>query len=109
MAGASGLVLRCMGDGRAGYKISLKTDAAWDGVSYQASFVAPTSEGNVRIPFGAFRATFRGQPVPNAPPLRGEDVCVLGIMLSRFDAQSGLITDEPAGSFSLQLYGLEPF
>jgi hypothetical protein len=32
LSGAKGLVLRCSGDGRAGYKMILKTDTAWDGI-----------------------------------------------------------------------------
>jgi hypothetical protein len=54
------------------------------------------------LPFSAFRATFRGQPVASAPPLRGEDVCVIGFMLSRFDA-NGRPTDERAAQFRLSI------
>ena len=106
MAGATGLIIHCSGDDRTGYKVSLKTDMAWDGVSYQAAFSAPMSAGPVRVPFSAFRATFRGQPVPRAPPLQGDDVCVVGLMLSRFDSQSGQTTAEAAGPFRLQVHSI---
>jgi hypothetical protein len=100
MIGAKGLVLQCAGDGRLGYKMTLKTDFARDGVMYQASFAAPASYATFTIPFTSFRASFRGMPVPDAPPLRGEDVLVLGFMLSRVDA-AGDYTDEPSGPFRL--------
>ena len=102
LAGANGLALRCSGDGRQGYKVIFKTDTAWDGVMYQASFEAPPSPAEFTLPFSAFRATFRGQPVANAPPLRGEAICVIGFMLSRFDA-AGRPTDERAAPFRLHI------
>ena len=102
MIGAKGLVLQCAGDGRVGYKMTLKTDTARDGVMYQASFSAPASPATFTLPFTSFRASFRGMPVPNAPPVRGDDVLVLGFMLSRVDAAGGY-TDEPSGPFSLRI------
>ena len=58
----------------------------------------------------SFRATFRGRPVPNAPALRGEDVVQLGVMLSRFDSQSGRVDDKVVpGGFRLRLLRLEAF
>jgi len=102
MIGAKGLVLQCTGDGRVGYKMTLKTDSARDGVMYQAAFAAPASLATFTLPFTSFRASFRGMPVPNAPPLRGDDVVVLGFMLSRVDA-AGNYTDEPSGPFSLRI------
>ena len=52
LQGASGLVLTCSGDGRRGYKVTLKTDADWDGVSYQCGFEA-NGRAQVRLPFDA--------------------------------------------------------
>lgn len=109
LTGARGLRLRCAGDGRVGYKISLKTDRNMDGVSYQASFDAGDGSSDavktVSLPLSAFKANFRGRPVPNAPPLRGEDVVQVGVMLSRYDAGS---TDSrvQAGRFRLRLVDL---
>jgi NADH dehydrogenase [ubiquinone] 1 alpha subcomplex assembly factor 1 len=101
-SGAKGLALRCSGDGRQGYKVILKTDTAIDGIMYQASFEAPSSPALFTLPLTAFRATYRGRPVATAPALRGEDVCVIGFMLSRFDAAGGQ-TDERAGPFRLNV------
>ena len=39
-----GLRLRVRGDGQV-YKLSLRTDGRWDGVSWQAPFAAPSGEG----------------------------------------------------------------
>ena len=113
LAAASGLLLRSGGsDGRSGYKLTLKTDAAMDGISYQAPLepaaALAADGGTVRIPFSMFRATFRGRPVPNAPPLRGEDVQQLGVMLSRYEV-SGTTTNVPAGRFQLRLRSLEAY
>lgn len=79
-----------------------------DGVMYQAAFDAPSGPLRaVRIPLSAFRATFRGQAVPNAPPLRGEDVMQLGIMLSRYSHDGRVEGDVPPGTFRLQVASLE--
>ena len=101
-SGAKGLALRCSGDGRQGYKVILKTDTAIDGIMYQASFEAPASSVLFTLPLTAFRATYRGRPVATAPALRGQDVCVIGFMLSRFDA-AGAQIDERAGAFRLKV------
>ena len=101
-SGAKGVALRCSGDGRQGYKVILKTDTAIDGIIYQASFEAPASPALFTLPLTAFRATYRGRPVATAPALRGQDVCVIGFMLSRFDA-AGAQIDERAGAFRLKV------
>ena len=51
--------------------------------------------------------TFRGQLVRGAPPLRGEDVVQLGVMLSRFDAGSGPDARVKHGKFQLRLVSIE--
>jgi len=105
LTGSRGVQLEVNGDSRTGYKLLLKTNTAMDGIIYQASFDAPSSLGTVTIPFTSFRPTFRGQPVPNAPPLRGQDISSIGFMLSRVDA-GGRYTDEPSGKFSLRIAGM---
>jgi hypothetical protein len=83
---------------------------AIDGVMYQADLNAAAlsaADGSVQVPFSAFRATFRGTPVPRAPPLRGEDIVQLGFMLSRFDAAGGVQRDVAPGQFWLSLRSLE--
>ena len=103
-ASSSGLVLTCAGDGRAGYKICVKADAGMDGVMYQASLPAVSTEmTTVRLPWSAFKPTVRGMPVRDAP-IRGDQVQQLGFMLSRFESASGAVmADVPAGRFQLRL------
>ena len=108
LRGAQAIVLVCSGDGRKGYKLTLKTDAAMDGVSYQCAFAAPAGPLRaVRLPLSAFRATFRGRPVPQAPPLRGEDCVQLGLMLSRFSDGGEADGAVQPGAFRLQVASLE--
>ena len=109
LRGARGVVLTCAsGDGRTGYKLTLKTDGLADGVSYQCAFQPSGDPKSIKIPFDSFKATFRGRPVPNAPPLRGEDIVQLGVMLSRFNSESGRVDEKVApGGFRLRLIKLE--
>jgi hypothetical protein len=86
-AGATAFVLRVQGDGRA-YKFTLRTGEGFDGVQYQARFAPPAGEWTeVRLPVGSFVASFRGRPVPGAPPLDPARVRILGLMIS--DRQAG--------------------
>jgi len=86
-AGAAAFVLRVRGDGHT-YKFTLRTGDALDGVQYQSRFVAPAGTWTeVRLPVDSFAATFRGRPVPSAPPLDPSRVRVLGLMVS--DGQAG--------------------
>ena len=107
LRGAVALRLTCAGDGRRGYKLVVKTDAALDGVSYQHGFAAPVGPAQtVRLPLAAFTPTFRGSAAPNAPPLRGEDIVQVGLMLSRYGG-SGVDTRVEPGGFTLRLLSLE--
>jgi NADH dehydrogenase [ubiquinone] 1 alpha subcomplex assembly factor 1 len=104
---SSGLVLTCAGDGRSGYKVCLKGDGGVDGIMYQASLPVISTDRDltaVRLPWSAFKATFRGKPVLDAPPIRGERVQQLGFMLSRFHSASGVVlADVPPGRFQLRV------
>ena len=104
LAGASGILLECLGDGRTGYKVVLKAsaNASLPELLYQASVDAPRSGfAPVRIPLSAFRAISRGRPVHNAPNLRAEgSVSQVGVMLSR-DGKG--LTPFQEGRFKLQL------
>jgi len=104
-ASSSGLMLTCASDGRSGYKVCVKADAGMDGVMYQASLpVVSTEMTTVRLPWSAFKPTFRGMPVRDAAPIRGDQVQQLGFMLSRFESASGAVmADVPAGRFQLRL------
>jgi hypothetical protein len=86
-AGAAAFVLRVRGDGHA-YKFTLRTGDGFDGVQYQARFVAPAGEWtDVRLPVASFAPTFRGRVLPDAPPLDPSSVRALGLMIS--DRQAG--------------------
>jgi hypothetical protein len=89
-------VLRVLGDGHR-YKLNLRTDAAFDGINYQAAFTPPAGAwASLRLPLAAFEPSFRGRTVPGAPPLDPARVCQVGLM----------IADRQAGSFSLGLRSL---
>jgi hypothetical protein len=85
--GARALLLRVRGDGRR-YKLTLRTDDAFDGVQYQARFEPAAGEWTVvQLPLADFTASFRGRPVSGAPPLDPAAIRALGFMIS--DRQAG--------------------
>lgn len=86
-AGASAFLLRVRGDGKT-YKFTLRTDDGFDGVQYQARFTtAAGAWAECALPCRSFAASFRGRPVPGAPPLDPSRVRALGFMIS--DRQAG--------------------
>lgn len=83
----SALVLEVRGDGRS-YKLGLRTDPSLDGPTWQAAFRPAAGRWEaIRIPFGEFRATWRGRPVPGDPPLDPSAVVTLGLVAG--DGQAG--------------------
>ena len=85
--GTRAYLLTAWGDGRT-YKLNLRTDAGFDGVNYQASFVPVAGQWTQTVlPVADFLATFRGRPMPAAPALRPELVTQVGLMIS--DKQAG--------------------
>jgi NADH dehydrogenase [ubiquinone] 1 alpha subcomplex assembly factor 1 len=93
VAEADNYVLEVCGDGKR-YKLNLRTDDAYDGVNYQATFVAPAGTWTlIRLPISRFRAAFRGRSLPDAPPLDPTRVRQLGLV----------IADRQAGSFALAI------
>ena len=104
--GVEALALTYQPDERLGYKVTVRSAAAPEGVSYQ--FALPAAEGaagftTARMPLDAFRPTFRGRPAPEAPPLRAEDVRGLGLMLSRYEVAGGVKEALAPGRFRLAL------
>lgn len=104
---ASGLELGCAdtvaygltvcGDGRT-YKLNLRTDTGFDGVTYQAAFSpAPGRWTHTLLPLAAFEPRFRGRLVHDAAALRPEAVKQLGL----------LISDQQAGAFRLMVKTIE--
>ncbi len=78
-----GVVLTVRGDGRR-YGFRLRTDASFDGVSYQARLEPPAGEWvDVTIPFADFVPVFRGRRVEGHPPLDPSRVATMGFMISR--------------------------
>lgn len=90
-------VLTVCGDGRT-YKLNLRTDTAFDGVTYQAAFTpAPGRWTQAVLPLHMFEPRFRGRLVQYAPALRPEAVKQIGL----------LISDRQAGVFRLMVKTIE--
>jgi NADH dehydrogenase [ubiquinone] 1 alpha subcomplex assembly factor 1 len=97
LGGGGAFFLTVRGDGKR-YKFSVRTDAAFDGVSYQAAFQPPPGEWVVvRLAAGDFLPTWRGRIVDNAPPLDPARTQQLGL----------LIADRQAGGFRLEVGAIE--
>ena len=97
------LSLEAKGDGRMGYKLTLRSAAAPD-YSYQRALRLDTSDYDMlRLPLESFKPTIRGRPAPEAPALRAADVRSVGLMLSRYEVQGGVKETIPAGKFCLSL------
>ncbi|MCZ8130025.1 MAG: CIA30 family protein [Steroidobacteraceae bacterium] len=92
-AGARAVHLRVRGDGKR-YKLTIRTDANFDGVQYQASFETRAGEWQeVVLPVHSFVPSFRGRRVPGAPPLDPAGIRTFGLMIS----------EKQAGPFRLEL------
>jgi len=94
LAGATALVLRVRGEGRR-YKFTVRADDGFDGLQYQARFTATPVWSEVRLPLDAFIPSFRGRPVPGAPPLDPARIRIRTIGL--------MISDQQAGAFELAI------
>jgi NADH dehydrogenase [ubiquinone] 1 alpha subcomplex assembly factor 1 len=82
-----GYCLHVRGDGKR-YKLNLRMERGLDGVNHQAVFQPPAGRWvDIVLPLNHFSPRFRGQPVPDAPPLRPEKVCQVGWMVA--DGQIG--------------------
>lgn len=102
---ADALGLEARGDGRSGYKLTLRSAASDASVSYQHPLPPLDGPGftRLRLPLAGFRASARGRPLPDAPPLVASEVRSLGFMLSRYDAGGGEKAAIPAGRFGLEV------
>ena len=91
--GAANYSLEVRGDGKR-YKLNVRADDAFDGVSYQARFEPPAGTWTVvRLPLSEFQLNFRGRSVAGAPPLDPARVRQIGLT----------IAERQAGSFALRL------
>ena len=78
------------------YYLNLRTEDAFDGVSYRADFRPTPDWSRLELPLADFRATFRGRDVPDAPPLAIGRARQVGLM----------IADGQLGEFALDVRGI---
>ena len=82
LGGCAGLRLRVQGDGKH-YKLGLRTDRFFDGISYQAGF-SPGNEvwREIELPFLAFIPTHHGQRLTSAAPLDPAKIHSFGLFIA---------------------------
>lgn len=79
----NGLRVRLRGDGKR-YGFRLKTDASFDGVSYQVSIEPPADEWvELELSFDDFVPVYRGRIVRNHPQLDPARIMTFGLIISR--------------------------
>ena len=99
LSGCSGLKLRLRGDGKS-YKLSLRTDLYYDGISYQASFATEAGKfQEITLPFDQFTPTHHGITLTTVPAMVPANVKSFGIF----------IADRQAGPFKLDIARLCAF
>lgn len=82
-----GLTIRLRGDGK-DYKLSLRTDDFFDGVSYQASFTTrPATWQEITLPFKDFTPTHHGIHLNTVAPLDARHIRSFGLFIA--DNQQG--------------------
>lgn len=95
----AGIRLCVKGDGKT-YQLRVQTSNWYDGIAYKAVFKTIKGEWQeLMIPWEEFTATFRGQSVPDAPALEGNEIRQVGF----------LIADGQAGPFDLEIAAIEAF
>jgi len=83
----TGLTLRLRGDGKS-YKLSLRTDHFFDGVSYQTTFVTERdSWQELSLPFEAFIPTHHGIKLSTVAPMDTDNITSFGLFIA--DGQEG--------------------
>jgi len=93
LGGLAGVRLRVYGDGQR-YKLGLRTDRFFDGISYQAGFTPPAdSWEEIDLPFGDFVATHHGRRLTTVAPLDP----------NRIQSFSLFIAERQAGPFHLEI------
>ena len=91
--GCEGVRLRVRGDGKR-YKLGLRIDRFFDGISYQASFTAPADEWEeIDLPFTDFTPTHHGRRLTTVAPLDPARIQSFGLF----------IADRQAGPFHLEV------
>lgn len=83
----SGLKIRARGDGQT-YKLSLRTDLYYDGVSYQTSFATEADVWQeITLPFNTFAPTHHGINLTTVPSMDTARVKSFGLFIA--DRQEG--------------------
>ncbi len=96
LAGAEGLELELIGDGHT-YKLSIRLDSDFDGVSYQANLTPPAGiTSRTRIAFRELVPMWRGRRVPDAAPFDPARATQVGLVIG----------DKQAGAFELGLVAI---
>jgi monofunctional biosynthetic peptidoglycan transglycosylase len=73
-----GIALHVRGDGHT-YQLRLETDAKR--VAYAQSFTAKDEWQRIQLDFTDFKATFRGEDVPDAPDLNRASIRTVGVLI----------------------------
>lgn len=87
LGGFLGLALHLRGDGKT-YKLSLRTDDFFDGISYQSAF-STRQDGwhDIALPFSDFKPTHHGLQLSTIAPLDASRVRSFGLFIA--DRQQG--------------------
>ncbi|MDD1650561.1 MAG: CIA30 family protein [Methylococcaceae bacterium] len=89
--GAVACQLVVRGDGKQ-YKLSLRTDERFDGVSYQHAFRPKAGEWvALELPLAAFVPTHRGKVLTDVPALNPARLCQAGLLIAGRQAGSFLL------------------
>ena len=83
----AGLKLRLHGDGKT-YKLSLRTDHFFDGISYQTAFATDRDVWQeIKLPFAGFTPTHHGVKLKTVAPLDASSITSFGLFIA--DGQEG--------------------
>lgn len=104
-----GVYLRLKGDGSR-YKLILRSDPAWDGIGYTASFDTVADEWQtIQVPFAACVPVFRARTLSNASPLDTSSISSIQLMLSKFEYDGALNPRFSPGRFELPIQEIGAF
>ncbi|MCW6035009.1 CIA30 family protein, partial [Spirulina subsalsa FACHB-351] len=104
-----GIQLRVKGDGQR-YKLILRSEGRWDGVSYCYSFDTVAGDWiTVSIPFRDLRPVFRAKTLTNVGEFDASRTYSFQIMLSKFEYDGALNPHFTAGGFSLEIATIQAY
>ncbi|NEP13492.1 MAG: NAD(P)H-binding protein [Symploca sp. SIO2C1] len=104
-----GIELRVKGDGGR-YKLILRAESKWDGVSYCCSFDTEQDRWiDVHIPFAQLIPVFRAKTLKDAPAFDSSQVYALQLMLSKFEYDGALNPKFEPGSFALEVETIKAY